>query len=217
MDETLKLKIRKFEAKDRAQLRQIAHDTAFMGKPASIFFDGQELISDALTLYFTDYEPESCFVADTGQEIAGYLIGAKDKNASENIFNRKILPGLLFKLLKSGGLLKAKNIVFVYNCLIEMFKGGFCAQDFRKQYPATLHINIKEGFRGQNIGARLLAVYLDYLKTEAIPGVVLATMSDQGADFFLKSGFTLLRKGKRSYFKHILGKDVPLYIMGRKL
>ena len=43
------------------------------------------------------------------------------------------------------------------------------------------------------------------------------TMADAGADFFFKYGFKLLYKGKRSYFKHILHKDVPLYVFGKKI
>ena len=209
--------IRSFESKDRQQLRLIAHDTAFMGKPASIFFDGPELVSDALTSYFTDYEPESCFVAFSNGLVAGYLTGAKNKAFSEKIFMRNIAPGLLLNTLKSGALLKKKNIVFIFKCLLEMARGTFLARDFNRQYPATLHINIKDTFRGQGIGSGLLTAYLDYLKSKKIPGVHLATMSDHGADFFFKCGFHLLFKGKRSYFKHILHQDVPLYIFGKKL
>ena len=120
-------------------------------------------------------------------------------------------------MFKSGVLLKGKNIVFIFNCLLEMFGGGFLTPDFTREYPATLHINIKDEFRGKDIGAGLLGAYLNYLKEEGITGVHLATMSDAGADFFFKYGFKLLYKGKRSYFKHILHKDVPLYVFGKKI
>ena len=72
------IKIRKFKASDRAALREINYNTALLGDPAEKFFDDREIFTDALTRYFTDYEPQSCFVAESGKEIAGYLIGAKD-------------------------------------------------------------------------------------------------------------------------------------------
>ena len=72
-------------------------------------------------------------------------------------------------------------------------------------------------FRGQDIGARLINAYLDYLKIAGIPGVHLATMSDRAANFFFSQGFQQLYKGKRSYFRHILRCDVPLYIFGKRL
>ena len=82
------IKIRKFQVKDRAAVRKIVYDTALIGEPAALFFQGQEVISDALSLYFTDYEPGSCWVAENNDQIVGYLIGAKNKIAAEIIFNR---------------------------------------------------------------------------------------------------------------------------------
>ena len=70
--------IRKFNSKDRNGIRGISCDTAFLGKPRTDFFDDDEILADALTLYFTDYEPGSCFVAVYGEKVVGYLVGAKD-------------------------------------------------------------------------------------------------------------------------------------------
>jgi len=42
-------------------------------------------------------------------------------------------------------------------------------------------------------------------------------MSDRAANFFLSVGFTQLYKGRRSYFRNILHRDVPLYIFGKLL
>jgi len=211
------VKIRKFQTKDRAALRQIVHDTALTGKPAGLFFKGQEVITDAFSLYFTDYEPESCFVAEIDAQIVGYLIGAKNKISAETIFNRQILLPLIFKAFSSGIFLSLKNLKFIFISMIDFFKNGIKTPDFNQAYPATLHLNIKDGFRGQAIGAKLMESYLDYLKIEGVSGVHLATMSDQAANFFLSAGFQQLYKGKRSYFRHILHRDVPLYIFGKRL
>jgi GNAT superfamily N-acetyltransferase len=217
MTETLRIQIRNFEEKDRKQVRAIAHDTAFMGRPASVFFEGPELVSDALTLYFTDFEPRSSFVACAQEEVAGYLTGAKNKASSEKVFMRKIAGRLFLRIIAGGALLRMKNLVFIFKCLQEMVKGSFLTPDFNRQYPATLHINIKEPFRGKGIGSGLLDSYLAYLKKEGVCGVHLATMSDRGADFFCRYGFKMLYKGRRSYFKHILNQDVPLYVFGMKI
>jgi GNAT superfamily N-acetyltransferase len=213
----LNVNIRKFENRDRGELRSISHDTAFMGQPASLFFEGREIICDALNSYFTDYEPESCFVAEVNSTVVGYLIGAKNKIAAEKVFQDKIMLRLFWRALKSGVFIKKKNIVFIFSCLTAFLKGGFSTPDFTKEYPATFHINIKNEFRGQNIGTALISAYLSYLKEKLVSGVHLATISRAGADFFSKQSFRLLYEGKRSYFKHILHKDVPLYIYGKKL
>lgn len=213
----LEIKIRKFQIKDRAAVRQIAYDTALMGESAALFFQGQEVISDAFSLYFTDYEPGSCFVAEINAQVIGYLMGAKNKVTAEAVFNGRLALPLFLKALKRGIFLSIKNISFIFGCLFDLFKNGVKTPDFNHVYPATFHLNIKDGFRGQEIGAKLISVYLDYLKAEGVSGVHLATMSDRAANFFLSAGFQQLYKGKRSYFRRILHRDVPLYIFGKRL
>lgn len=211
------ISIRKFEAKDREAVRNITYNTALMGEPASLFFDGEEIICDALTLYYTDYEPQSCFVAEADGEVVGCLIGARNKAASEKIISDKILPKLFCKAFRSGSFLKIKNIAFIFRAIISVIRGEFMAPDFSKEYPATLHINIKQGFRGLRIGSKLINAYLCYLKENQVTALHLATMSEAAGKFFADCGFSLLYTGKRSYFRHLLHKDVPLYIYGKRL
>ena len=210
-------RIRKFQAKDRAAVRQIAYDTALMGESAGLFFQGQEVISDAFSLYFTDYEPESCFVAEINGQVVGYLIGATKKVCAEAIFNGKLALPLFLKALTSGIFLMIRNIIFILSCVKDLLVNGIKTPDFNRQYPATFHLNIKDGFRGRELGPKLIAGFLEYLKNQSVGGVHLATMSDRSAKFFLSQGFTQLYKGKRSYFRHILHRDVPLYIFGKLL
>jgi GNAT superfamily N-acetyltransferase len=211
------VKIRKFQAKDRTAVRKIVHDTALMGESAELFFQGREVISDAFSLYFTDYEPDSCFVAEINDSVVGYLIGAKNKVTAETIFNRQIILPLFLKAVKSGIFLRLENLKFIFSCLIDLLKNGIYTPDFNQAYPATFHLNIDDNFRGQNIGAKLINTYLGYLKIEGVPGVHLATMSERAANFFLSQEFGQLYKGKRSYFRRILHRDVPLYIFGKLL
>lgn len=214
MDEVI---IRPYKKEERNYIRDIAWGTAFMGESADIFFADKEIFADFLTLYFTDYEPESCFVAEVNNSVVGYLIGAKNINLSKRVFLFKIAPRLFTKVLLNGLLFKKKNLIFFFYYLLSFFKGEFKKPDFSKLYPATLHINLSKGFRGLGIGSRLIAAYLDYLSKEKIPGVLLATMSEKASSFFVKQGFELLNRSRRSYFKYILHKDIPIYIYGKLL
>jgi ribosomal protein S18 acetylase RimI-like enzyme len=209
--------IRQYRKDDRDFIRDIAWQTAFMGKPADVFFDDREILADFLTLYFTDYEPWSCFVAEINGKIVGYLIGAKNVVILKNIFLAKIAPRLLLKIIINGTILKKKNMVFMLHCLFSFLKGEFKDPDFSRGYPAVLHLNLKESFRNLGIGSRLIAVCVDYFKKGKISGVQLATMSDHANKFFHKQGFHLLYKGSRSYFNYILHRDIPIYILGKKL
>lgn len=209
--------VRKYTKKDRASIRDIAFKTAFMGEPGSIFFASQELLSSFLTEGFTDYEPESSFVAERNCKVIGYLLGTKDTKALINKFKHKILPRLLRKFIFSGALFKRKNITFLLSCLRGFLTGEFYAPGFSREFPASLNINIEREFRNYGIGSRLIATYLDYLRIQNIPGVSFATMSIRAAHFFTKAGFRLLYEGRRSYFRHILKKDIPIYIYGMRL
>lgn len=209
--------IRGYEARDRASLREIACDTAFIGKEAGVFFEGREILADFLTLYFTDYEAESCFVAESAGRVVGYLVGAKDTKILGKVFGRKILFGLIIKFIASGALFRRKNIAFIYQAIVSLLKGELKGVDLSAQYPATLHINMKEAFRGSGIGAKLIVAYLAYLKKNNIKGVYLATMSPEARSFFTKQGFTFIQEYKRTYFRYILHRDTPVYMYGKKV
>ena len=209
--------IRSFRREDRDRVRDIAWNTAFLGEPASAFFDDKEILTDFLTAYFTDYEPESCLVAEVEGRVIGYLVGTKNTVLLEEVCREKIVLHLLAKAWVRGTLLRRKNIIFLFHFVVNLLNGEFKMPDFSKDYPATLHINIEKGFRGLGIGSKLMAKYLEYLVKESISGVYLPTMSNEASLFFVRQGFSLLHKGQRSYFKYILHRKVPLYIYGKNL
>lgn len=217
MPDKISVAIRRYGPSDRERVREIFHDTAFMGEPAAIFFEGSRVISDALTLYFTDYEPQSCFVAEAQGRVIGCLVGTKDKAGMEKFVQHKISPGLLFTAITCGVLFKKKNFIFIFNCLLSLLRGEFKMPDFSKLYSATLHINVEKDFRNLKVGSRLINAYLGYLAAEKVGGVHFATLSEDAARFFSREGFRLLHQGKRSYFRHILHRDIPVFIYGKRL
>ncbi len=208
--------IRPYKKEDRSYVRNIACDTAFIGEAAEAFFAGREILADFLTLYFTDHEGQSCFVAEKEAEVIGYIFGAKSEKVLKKISTIKILPKLLFKALISGVIFKKKNSVFFFHCFLSFLKGEFKMPDFSQTYPAVLHINLKENFRNLEIGSQLINTYLNYLNKEKIKGVHLSTLSPKAALFFEKHGFNLLHQGKRSYFRYILNKDSSIYCYGKR-
>ncbi len=151
--------IRKYKREDRQAVRDIAWETAFMGKPASVFFSDREIFADFLTLYFTDYEPESCFVAESKGNVIGYLIGAENETRLKKNFVFKIIPKLFIKAIARGVLLKKKNSRYLKNCFNSFLKGEFRDPDFSEEYPAILHINIIESLRKSGIGSKLVSSF----------------------------------------------------------
>lgn len=210
------LVVRAFQPADRAAVRSIALATAMTGLPSSEFFDGDDLLADALTGYFTDNEPESCFVAEINGTVAGYLIGARDTRVMDACFNRKGLFPLIRKTLAGGYLFRRKNMLLLCQVMKAAVTGRLWVPDFSRDYPATLHINLLPSARGFGAGGRLMAAFLEYLSRNHVSGVRLATMSDKAGQFFASQGFHLLFRSSRPYFYHIIQRDVPLLVYGKR-
>lgn len=208
--------IRNYIRKDRPALRKISYETSLFGKAEEVF-DEPELLADALTLYFTDSEPESCFVAVANDNVVGYLIGAKNEQDMSRVEWFKIYPRLFWAGLIRGVFLKKKTFRFLAGLFSSSFKGEFKAPDFSEQYPAILHINIAPEFRGGGVGQKLIQAYCEYLQRNGVRGVRAATMSDLAKPFFEHCGFHLLFTTGRSYLRYYFQKDIPVYILGKKI
>lgn len=211
------ISIRKYQTGDREALRSISCQTAFLGSERTLFFDHDEILADALTLYFTDFEPDSCLVALDGGRVVGYIFGSINVKKMNRIFVKKILLRLISKILRKGIFLRRNNLKFFIHIALSFLKGEFFTPDFSGKYPATLHINIDQNYRGHKLGKRLMESYLAYLRRKRVPGVHLGTMSEQAKKFFIKNGLSILFKGKRSYLRYILKQDAPYYILGKIL
>ncbi|MCX7869289.1 MAG: hypothetical protein N2322_04990, partial [Terrimicrobiaceae bacterium] len=69
--------VRPYRPEDRAAVRALCCDTGYLGKPIDPVFEDRELFADYLTSYYTDFEPESCFVLEQGGKVKGYLLGSR--------------------------------------------------------------------------------------------------------------------------------------------
>lgn len=211
------LVIRPYQFQDREAVRDIAYDTAFLGDPGSAFFEDKEVLQDFLTSYYLDYEPQSCFSAVIENKVIGYIIGAKDCANLNKVFADKLCLKLLLKAIRHNIIFNKKNLAFIFNLMASLLRGELKSPDFSKDYPATFHINIKEGFRNQGIGSGLIEAYLGYLAKEKVKAVHIATLSEKAANFYHKLGFSLLDKSRRSYFRYILHRKLDCFIYGKKL
>lgn len=59
--------------------------------------------------------------------------------------------------------------------------------------------------------------FFEYLKKNNIAGVHLATFSEQGKSFFLKTGFTLLGERKTSQWRYLVYKDIVTSTFSKKI
>lgn len=207
--------VRRFQPADRSAVRNIACETAFLEAVEGRLIEDDEILADILTLYYTDYEPESCFVAVNDSEIIGYIIGTKNAKRADRIFSYRIIPLLSLKYFFKGNLFRKKYLRLGFDAIKSKVNGEFAMPDFSNEYPAELHINLKKGFRGGGVGRKLIEHFLSYLKENGIHGVHLTTMSDNAKLFFERVGFQVLHKTQLSFLRFYLHKSIPYYSMGR--
>ena len=132
--------IEKMEESDREAIREICCDTGNTGKDIRPLIDDENLFADIWTLYYTDYEPQSAFVARVGGKTVGYLTGCLDTRHFNRVFSRKLIPLIIFKAARGHYRLGSKTLIYLKNILSQLLKGKVYPP--LHLYPAHLHINI---------------------------------------------------------------------------
>lgn len=208
--------IRPFRPDDRAVIRRISYETSFLESP-QLFVNDQDVVADALTRYFTDFEPDASFVAEENGSVIGYLTGAVDARAMDETIRRKILPGVAGRLLARRLILEKNVAGLVWHSFVSFWEGEFHMPDFSPEFPSTFHINLDRAARGHAVGRKLVRHFEDFLKAKGIPGVHVRTMSEEAMEFFRRVGYEIIFQSRRSFLKYRLGRVFNYYVLGKRL
>jgi ribosomal protein S18 acetylase RimI-like enzyme len=183
-------RVRLFRREDRADLFRIAADTAFFGAPIETYFDDRRLFLDAFYSYYTDFEPEHCWVAEMSGPVVGFITGCTDTRMHDVILQKQITPAVIRRVLRGKYGIGWKTLVYALRLGVSDLKKEFSTVDV-KLYPAHLHINVDERARGLGLGRELIETYLSQLCGLRIPGVHLMTTSQNAVacKLYEKMGF----------------------------
>ena len=158
------VKIRSFNKEDRAAVRQICCDVADRGETIENFFPDREFAADLLTAYYTDYEPESSFVAEVDGKVVAYINGCLDNRRYGLVLLFLIIPQLIVKGLIRGVFFRFE-FWQIFKVMLKNWRRVFI---WRKKsfhsYQGHLHIGIIKIFREQQIGRQLVNTLLAYAK-----------------------------------------------------
>lgn len=191
--------IRPYEPRDRAALRQICSDTADAGQPIERFFPDREVFADLLTNYYTEFEPQSVFVADHNGEVVGYVTGCVNTKRFLRFMVGFVTPAVFVKALFRGALWHPQTVRLVRNNISLWLKGGHRTGREMDNYPAHLHVNMKDGFRGKHVGQQLVEAFCKHARAAVAPGVHagVSAENERGCRFFQRLGFTELHREPR--------------------
>jgi ribosomal protein S18 acetylase RimI-like enzyme len=190
----VEVEIRRFRPEDRDAVRHICFLTGSMGEPAEWMWRDEVSFADVFSGYYTDREPESCFVAVIDRDVVGYLLGCRDTSRAWNpaaIAGRHIVRrGIVFRPGTAG---------FVWRSVVDIV-GDLTRRRVRiadyefadPAFPAHLHINLLPTARGTGAGGRLVRSWLDDLRDADVPGCFLQTLAENSnaIAFFEAMGFT---------------------------
>lgn len=183
------MNIRKYQVDDKQYLQKICIKTAKPQKNQQ----GEALLNLLYNDYYTEQEPECCFVLTDNNDIAvGYIICAKNFYNYKKAFTKIYMPQIK-KLSYSQYLLKKLSL--------------HLDSLFAKKYPAHLHIDINPDYTGKGSGSKLMNALLSFLKDEKVNGIMLGVnnKNTRAISFYKKHGFNtfLIFAGS-----HFMGKTL---------
>jgi ribosomal protein S18 acetylase RimI-like enzyme len=77
--EPARFAIRPYATTDRQAVRAVCWETAYLGQRIDFLYADRESWADLFTSYYTDQEPESCWVVTNAEgRVVGYLLGCAD-------------------------------------------------------------------------------------------------------------------------------------------
>jgi ribosomal protein S18 acetylase RimI-like enzyme len=185
--------VRPFQKDDREAVFYIASETAFFGAPLEAFLDDRRLFWDIFYSYYTDMEPEHGWVACVDGEVVGFLMGCEDTDSRQKRWRAKILPWEVGKILIGRYRIGRLTVRYIYRLAMAALQKEFAHPDLQR-YPAHLHINILDGYRGYGLGKALMQAYLEQLRQAKVRGVHLMTtnLNQSALRLYERLGFHLL-------------------------
>src|SRR5256885_5563887 len=208
MDETSQYSIRCYKTSDRTAIRNLCCATGFLGTPIDPVFQDRELFADFLTTYYTDHEPESCFVLETDGELVGYLLGS-----------RRPLQNQLYAFYQNVWLFfRSLARYFRYNSRSRRFIRWTLVHGWR-EVPAAprrtphFHINLLPSARKISTTRALMSAYLSYLYRcgeKRVYGQMVTFESRRGEKMFERYGFKVLNRAEITKYKAFYPESVYL-------
>ena len=210
--------VRKFTHDDSKEVERIAADTAFFGKPVEAFLEDRHLFIDAFIRFYTEYLPAYIWVGEYAGQTVGYICGSPHPGAGKNEASLRIHLEMIRNLILGKYRIGTLTWRYAMRGLWSVLRGQNPAADYR-QYPAHLHINLDENFRGLGIGRMLLEVFIAEMKAEGVSGIQLHTTAENLAACHLyeKMGFRLLKKNQNLLWVPFLGRPVETRCYGLQL
>jgi GNAT superfamily N-acetyltransferase len=201
--------IRQCEKKDDDEILNVCYKTGFMGEDllATGRFNDVKLFGYLFCLYYPHYEKEHCFVAVNTEEsdkVIGYILGTDNTLRQRMDIALKMGWRILLRLIFIT-ILKYRESANAVLFFIRSADHSDYPNNFYKDYPAHLHINILPEYQHLGIGTMLIDKFEEHMRKSSIRGIHLRTSNKniKAIPFYIKKGYTLIHKKEGSMWKGI--------------
>ena len=200
--------IRSYRPEDRATLRRLCCQTGFLGEPIDPVYRDHELFADFLTTYYTDKEPESCFVLEVEGELRGYLLGSR-KPLRNQLYAFYQNVWLFFRALARYPRYNQRSRRFIRWMIVNGWREVPAAP---RRVP-HFHINLLPEARKISTTRALMSAYLSYLYRcgeKRVYGQIVTFESRRGEKMFERYGFKVLNRAEITKYKAFYPASVYL-------
>ena len=171
------ISIRKYQPKDKPAVRHILIETSRLPVETEKDIKLLELLYND---YYTEVEPENCFVAvNEKDEAVGYIICAADYKTFRRNFMKFYLPEI-----------KELGMKYYIQAFMDIMGHALYAH----KYPAHLHINVLNVCQGHGTGTKLMDTLKAELRKNGKKGLMLSCAADNDGAirFYKRNGFKVL-------------------------
>ncbi|GAB4173004.1 MAG: hypothetical protein Fur0032_12500 [Terrimicrobiaceae bacterium] len=193
------ISVRGYEPKDRDVVRWLCCETGYLGKPIDPVFEDRELFADYLTSYYTDVEPESCFVLEQEGQVKGYLLGSR-RPALQQWHSLRMNLSLAWRAFWRYRSYRPATREFI----------GWILRNSWREVPAaprrTAHFHFNVLPEAQSVAGTkaLMDSYFNFLQRHGEPAVfgqLVTFESRRGAKVLERYGFQILERRELTKWK----------------
>src|ERR1041385_508897 len=207
--------IRGYRRSDRDAVRKLCCQTGFLGDPIDPIYQDRELFADFLTTYYTDHEPESCFVLEIDGHIRGYLLGSRKPFLNQlYAFRQNVV--LFFRALARYPRYNERSRRFIR----WIVSHGWREVPAAPRRVPHFHINLLPKARKMATTRGLMSAYLSYLYRSGekhVYGQIVTFESRRGEKMFERYGFRVVNRAEITKYRAYYPKSVYLSTVVKSL
>ncbi len=181
--------IRPYEPGDHDGVYDVCIKTSEAGDPTKPPYRDPEVIPAGFAGAYLELAPELAFVAADGDQVVGYVIGAADSAEFFQRFNAEWLPQVADRFPEVPNPTCGEDWFAYY-----LHHTDENLREELADYPAHLHINLLDGYRGRGYGRALMEQFYAVLRELNTSGIELSVLKENtgAVAFYERLGFKAL-------------------------